>query len=150
MPRSFARSPFLTLVLPLAGALTVVSTASPAKEGPLRPAVCPAGKTIKIGAGQNGAIVQATLGDRIRVVLPVTSGTGYSWQLQPAGKAALATDGLNTAAGPARPGGPATQVFSLRAAVAGSQTLAFVYLRPWEAGKPPARSVTITINVSGC
>lgn len=150
MPRSVARSRFPTLVLPLAVALAVVSTASPAKERPVHPAACTAGKTIKIGAAQNGKTIDATLGDRIRVVLRGASGTGYSWQLQPPGNAALATDGLNVAATPARPGGPATQVFSLRAAVVGTQTLTFAYLRPWERGKPPARSISVTIRVAGC
>ena len=44
-------------------------------------------------------------------------------------------------------GAPAEQLFVLKAEQAGAAEAVFVYGRPWEADKPPARTATLTIKV---
>lgn len=152
MPCPIARFPFVAILLPLLGiSIVAADFASAEGRGPVEQrAACRSGKTITIRAARNGATVDAVPGDVIRVEMPVQAGTGYTWQLMPEGSVALATAGLVAPAAPARPGGPATQVFTLRAAAAGEQALELHYLRPWETGKPPARIFKVSVKVAGC
>ena len=114
-------------------------------------AACPSGKTVTVLADRNAGQVAATVGDRIRVVLPVQTGTGYTWQLAPDGTAALVAAGRMVQPAPsARPGAPGAMAFLLDAARVGTQRLQFQYRRPWERTQPPARTFAVTVTVKGC
>ena len=69
--------------------------------------------------------------------LPVTSGTGYTWQVAPGEAATLVGD--ETIPTPDNlPGAPAVQRLTLLPTSAGGQIL-LVYARSWETDAPPVK-----------
>ncbi len=127
------------LCLMLAAATGVfVPSAAPAQS--TRPA------TVEIG--ELGSAVQLSLqvGDTLRVVLPSTPSTGYSWQ--PSGDntaGAMQIKSSQYSAGQPRPGASGTQTLTLIAKRPGQDHLKLDYVRPWEKGVKPARTYAVSI-----
>lgn len=92
----------------------------------------------------SGTVRRAAVGETVEIRLAGQPGTGFSW-LPAAGTGVTAVQSQQ--AGEPRPGGVQTQTFQFRASRPGQYRLAFSYVRPWEAGREPARSVGFTIDV---
>lgn len=98
--------------------------------------------------------VELAPGTQLVVRLASNPTTGYRWQLTGV-PAVLASEGEavyepspRVESEPLRTGAGGTEVFTFRAARAGSGSLAFRYLRPWETGVTPARTLDVEIRVS--
>jgi inhibitor of cysteine peptidase len=130
------------LCLTLAAA-TGVSMASAAPAQSTRPA------TVEIGELGSAVQVSLQVGDTLRVVLPSTPSTGYSWR--PSGDdttGAMQVKSSQYKAGPPRPGASGTQTFTLAAKAPGQDHLRLNYIRPWEKSAKPARSYAVNITVT--
>src|SRR5262245_30723058 len=112
-------------------------------------ATLPSGKASSyIGEADNGRHIQLAKGRTLTVRLPVTPGTGYSWNvaalqprvLQPAGSE------LERAA-EVQPGTSATQMLTFDAVGAGDSPLVLEYRRPWERGDPAAKVFRLNVQV---
>lgn len=80
---------------------------------------------------------QVTAHKEFSLELPVTSGTGYTWQVAPGGSAVLVGD--KTMPNPDNlPGAPTVQRLTLLPTSADGQVL-LVYARSWETDAPPAK-----------
>lgn len=80
---------------------------------------------------------QVTANKEFSLELPVTSGTGYTWQVVPGGAATLVGD--ETIPNPDNlPGAPAGQRLTLLSASANGQVL-LIYARSWETDVPPVK-----------
>jgi predicted secreted protein len=107
-------------------------------------------RTIEIGEFIQQVQVSLQVGDTLRVVLPSTPSTGYSWH---AGTSTVlkATSSSNTAAtqkmAQKMVGAAGRQTLVFTAAAAGHGDLILNYSRPWEKGKPAARQYTIAVTV---
>lgn len=126
------------LTLAAATGLSVLSAAAQSK----RPA------TVEVG--ELGTAVQVSLqaGDTLRVVLPSTPSTGYSWR--PSGDdtaGAMQVTSSQYKAGQPRPGASGTQTFTLAAKAPGQDHLTLHYTRPWEKNAKPARTYAVNITV---
>jgi predicted secreted protein len=86
-------------------------------------------------AADDGRTVEAAVGDTIEVRLTQNPSTGYAWEV-------TASDGLSTeaddfvapSASPELVGAPGTRVLMYEVTAAGTQSIAAVYARSWEAG----------------
>jgi len=77
--------------------------------------------------------------------------TGYQWRLGAPVDERIVTL-LHAEYQPAReprPGAPGAQVWTFKAVGAGTTTLVFEYVRPWETGVAPARRDEVTVTVEG-
>ena len=103
---------------------------------------------------------EARVGDTLRLELKAATGTGYQWifagcEGDPADPKAPLTPQFNFRKGegvieplePGKPGGPAHWVFEFKAANAGSTTLHFMLVRPWEKDTKPADTRTLKVVV---
>jgi predicted secreted protein len=87
-------------------------------------------------------------GDALEISLPATSGTGYTWQVEPVadgfvkqvGEPAFALDS-------AMPGASGHQVFHFSIDGSGTGALEIQYLRPWEKATKPAKVFKIMLIV---
>ncbi len=99
----------------------------------------------------------ATVGQLVVVELAMSSGTGYSWRCIDAANAtsvltpkfdATKGNGVEHAVDGSRPGGTVSCVFSFTALAAGTATLTFDLVRPWEKDAPPTDRRILTLEVS--
>ena len=105
-------------------------------------------RTIEIGEFTQQVHVSLKVGDTLRVVLPSTPSTGYSWHVA-ASKAILnSTASSNTPGAQKSVGAPGRQTLVFTAAAPGRDNLVLDYSRPWEKGKPAARQYSIAVTVS--
>ena len=105
-------------------------------------------RTIEIGEFTQQVHVSLKVGDTLRVVLPSTPSTGYSWHVA-ASKAILkSTASSNTPGAQKSAGAPGRQTLVFTAAAPGRDNLVLDYSRPWEKGKPAARQYSIAVTVS--
>jgi inhibitor of cysteine peptidase len=140
------------LCLTLAAA-TSVFVPSAATAQSTRPA------TVEVG--ELGSAVQVSLhaGDTLRVALPSTPSTGYSWR--PIGNDTEGAMQVTSSqyrdaqykdsqykAGQPRPGASGTQTFTLAAKAPGQDHLKLNYIRPWEKNAKPARTYAVNITVA--
>ena len=105
-------------------------------------------KTVQAGESDNGKTIELATRDSLKVTLPVQGGTGYGWQLVKSGDTLFEYE---TKMGPTeaeRPGSPQTQVFSINPKQSGEIPLEFRYLRAWEAGVAPAKTITLKLKVT--
>jgi predicted secreted protein len=104
--------------------------------------------------GEQGALaVSVKPGATLHVRLPAQPAAGYVWRLKSVDQSVtvllesrVVPSGKPTD-GPPRAGAPAEQLFVLKAEQAGTTEAVFVYGRPWEADKPPARTASLHIKV---
>jgi inhibitor of cysteine peptidase len=89
-------------------------------------------------------------GNTFTVALPITSGTGYTWEAQ--SNPDLQQMGTQTVHGADRAGAPATQRITFRAQATGGgtqrTTLELDYVRPWEDGVPPAQTASFAVKIT--
>lgn len=101
-----------------------------------------------ISQDENGREFTLDRGDALEISLPVTSGTGYTWQAEPvAGGIVTQVGEPELKRDSARPGARGLQVFHFARGASGSGTLELRYLRPWEKNKPPAKVFKINLTV---
>jgi len=118
-----------------------------------RAKLAPAGQgaAMVLGEEAQGKTVAAAVGRRIEVRLPGNPTTGYSWVLKSIGGDAVRSLGDPVFTRPAedspRVGAGGTFVFSLLAQKPGKAEVAFIYVRPWEHDKAPAKAFTVTFDV---
>jgi len=106
--------------------------------------------TVEIGELGTAVQVSLQVGDTLRVVLPSTPSTGYTWR--PSGdntSGAVQVKDSQYKAGQPRPGASGTQTFTLTAKEAGQDHLKLNYIRPWEKNVKPVRTYAVNITVSG-
>jgi inhibitor of cysteine peptidase len=98
---------------------------------------------------QPGEKITVVTGKRFAVDLAANPTTGYSWQLSadPGGAVRL-VDQDYTATGPQQPGSGGMQRFTFEGAAAGSASLEFAYVRPWEKGAAPAQTAAFPVTVT--
>ena len=122
--------------------------AAPAGEdkGDTKPAPDPT--TLTEAAG--GKTVAAAVGQAITVRLRSNPSTGYSWA-KPVlkGTSVVQSGEMKYTARPARGmvGAGGTAAVPFKAVARGTTTITMHYRRPWEKGKAPARTFTVTIEV---
>lgn len=105
--------------------------------------------TVVIDGQFDGRVIHAARGTTIVVRLEAQLGTGYSWRIRTLAKNLAAIEpGAEEHAGGDTPstGGPDVQVFRFRVKSRGKSVLRFVYVRPWEKEKPPAKTFQVTID----
>jgi inhibitor of cysteine peptidase len=101
-----------------------------------------------ISQDENGREFVLDRGDALEISLPVTSGTGYTWQAEPvAGGIVTQVGDPETKHNSAMPGASGQQVFRFARVASGSGTLELRYLRPWEKDKAPAKVFRIKLTV---
>src|ERR1700757_1840838 len=105
-------------------------------------------RTIEIGEFTQQVHLSLEVGDTLRVVLPSTPSTGYSWRV--AGNSAVlkAKDSSMIPATGKNVGGVGRQSLVFVAAATGRDNLILDYSRPWEKGKPAARQYSIGVTVT--
>lgn len=106
-------------------------------------------RTIEIGEFSQQVHLSLEVGDTLRVVLPSTPSTGYSWHVAGASTVLKAKGSGITPAPQKNVGGAGRQSLVFVAAAAGRDDLMLNYSRPWEKGKPAARQYTIGVTVAG-
>ena len=111
-----------------------------------------AAKKIVVDMQANGTTVKAAVGQQVVVQLKGNPTTGYSWAVaelkgdavKQAGKVAYVPRKV-----PRRiVGSGGAFVATFDAVKAGQAVLTMVYARPWEKGKPPAKTFKLTIQVA--
>jgi predicted secreted protein len=105
-------------------------------------------RTIEIGEFTQQVHVSLKVGDTLRVVLPSTPSTGYSWHVAASNAILKATASSNTPGAQKSAGAPGRQTLVFTAAAPGRDNLVLDYSRPWEKAKPAARQYSIAVTVS--
>ena len=105
-------------------------------------------RTIEIGEFTQQVHVSLKVGDTLRVVLPSTPSTGYSWHVAASNAMLKATASSNIPGAQKSVGAPGRQSLVFTAAAPGRDNLVLDYSRPWEKGKPAARQYSIAVTVS--
>jgi predicted secreted protein len=93
---------------------------------------------IKLNVGEEGN-VSAKRGDTVSICLPLTSGTGYSWQLQTGGDAATLQPTSAFERNGQQPGASGVVRFTMRPATPGDYTLVFMLVPPGNTGAEAGR-----------
>jgi len=133
-----------------AGAATLSApVATDAALLPVFLALPTADSVVTVTDSDTGKEIDLAAGQTLRVKLPATPSTGYSWLLSGDPAPLKLTRSFyernkNTSG---MPGSPQDAVFELRARRAGVATLTFVYRRAWEYNVAPARTFTIRVKV---
>ena len=131
----------LKRALVLAGALALLSGPAPADEAK--------DKTVTATDKEDKGKVTVPKGGTLVVKLPITTGTGYTWEVAKNDTDRLKLAGKPTMEKPDKPvpGAKTTQVFRFEAAAAGTTELTLEYKRPFEKDKPPAKTYRLTVKV---
>ncbi len=146
------------------GALAVVGARSEAQqpqavEADPTPMSAPApaqakSSTRTLLAADDGKTIQVKAGETISIKLDSNASTGYSWKVTGISSASAAQNGKieyeappQPKTGPIRVGQGSTAVIKIDAVSAGKSTISLEYARPWEKGKAPAKTFTITLDI---
>lgn len=92
-------------------------------------------------------------GQQLIIRLPANPSTGYAWAQADPGNSLLKEDSPSafeqdlSGGNPPPPGAGGTEVLTFSTGVTGQQTLRLDYLRPWETGVPPTKSVSYNVTV---
>ncbi len=98
---------------------------------------------------QSGESIAVGSGKRFVIELDANPTTGYSWLLSaPPGDPVSLVDQDYTPTGPQQPGSGGVQQFTFEAKAAGTTTLAFEYVRPWEKDVAPTQTATFPVSVT--
>jgi inhibitor of cysteine peptidase len=132
----------VAVTLTLAAALAAcggTAGSSPAPSSPL-PAV--------YTAADNGATVEASVGERFTISLEENPTTGYEWDMKAGPGLTLVSDAFVGPSSSPSPlmGAGGTHSWVFRADEAGTLTLTGLYVRPWEAGGKSAADFSLTIE----
>jgi predicted secreted protein len=94
--------------------------------------------SIRLNVGEEGNVT-ATRGDTVAICLPLTSGTGYSWQVQDGGDAATLQPTSAFERDGQQPGASGVTRFTMRPAAPGDYTLVFMLVPPGNTGAEAGR-----------
>ena len=98
---------------------------------------------------QSGESIAVDNGKKFVIELEANPTTGYSWLLSaPPGDQVSLIDQDFTPTGPQQPGSGGVQQFTFEAKAAGTTTLSFGYVRPWEKDVAPAQTATFPVTVT--
>jgi predicted secreted protein len=104
---------------------------------------------LTVGEADNGREISVNVGQTLRVSLPCSPSTGYSWRL--VGEAGPELKLISSGMGPQTSstlGSPQSQDFVFQGEASGVKQLRFDYIRPWEgASTAPTKSYTLTARV---
>lgn len=101
-----------------------------------------------ISQDENGSEFTLDRGDVLKISLPATPGTGYTWQAEPVAGGIMKQVGATSfKRDGATPGASGHQIFLFSVAAHGSGALDIRYLRPSEKDKPPAKVFKINLIV---
>jgi inhibitor of cysteine peptidase len=100
---------------------------------------------------ENGKDLLLNRGDLLVIYLPANRTTGFGWQATFSQSGVLKAEGdafyLTTKTSPHLAGSGGTETWIFRAEQAGSTSLTLGYVRPWEKGKAPEKSVAWPVTV---
>lgn len=103
---------------------------------------------IFVSQEENGQEFTLERGDALEISLPATSGTGYTWQVEPvAGGIVTQVGDPEFKRDTAMPGTSGHQIFHFARGAVGIGTLEMRYLRPWEKDAKPAKVFKIMLIV---
>lgn len=108
-------------------------------------------ETISVDESFNDREVALRVGEELKVSLPETRGTGYSWSVPPELKSELAPilrerrETVDAPKGP--PGSPGVRHLYFEAIGVGTASLEIDYRRPWEKDQAPARTFKLHVVV---
>ena len=102
------------------------------------------GCSVSLDVGQRAAATALRQYQTVSVCLPITAGTGYSWQIKPGGDAAIETVGAPTfETSRMQPGARGHTRFVLRAPAAGTFTIVFLLTPP---GRPASEEASLVLS----
>jgi inhibitor of cysteine peptidase len=106
-------------------------------------------KPVTLTDKDNDTTVKLTKGALLDVKLPSTAGTGYTWQIVKNNPEQLVLQGRSQIIRPDKKvvGGKQTQLFRFKAEWIGTSALEIVYLRPFEKGKAPAKTFSVSVVI---
>jgi inhibitor of cysteine peptidase len=93
--------------------------------------------------------IQCNVGEAFSIVLDSNPSTGYQWRLaQPSNREFLKLIN-STYRAPITElvGAGGKEIWSFKALSVGQRTILLEYVRPWEKGKEPVKTVTFTVNI---
>jgi len=95
--------------------------------------------SIRINAGEQGTVT-AKRGETVSICLPLTSGTGYSWQVQDGGDAMTLKPTSVFERNGQQPGASGVMRFTMQPSTPGDYTLVFMLVPPGSAGAEAGRA----------
>jgi inhibitor of cysteine peptidase len=103
-----------------------------------------------VGEGDNGREISVDVGQTLRVSLPCSPSTGYSWRMvgDAGPELKLVSSGMATQTSSTL-GSPQSQDFVFEGQTGGVKQLRFEYVRPWDTGGAPAKGYALTAKVIG-
>jgi inhibitor of cysteine peptidase len=108
-------------------------------------------KTVQVNESFNGGKVDLKVGEALAVALSENASTGFRWiaRAESAHKVAKVLREGESApdSGGDSPGNPGIRRFQFEAVEPGTVELELEYRRPWETGKPPARTFQLRVRV---
>jgi inhibitor of cysteine peptidase len=110
--------------------------------------------TVELNDGDNGKIINLSLGQILIISLGSNPTTGYSWEVAEIDGAVLEQKGEALFEDEAPEGTPlvgagGTETFKFSGVAEGETTLKLIYHRPWEEGVEPLEIYLISVNVKG-
>lgn len=99
---------------------------------------------------ENGSIINVEQNKTFEISLEENGSTGYQWFYTISDNSALnlISEEYISCNNPLLDGAPIQKVWTFEALKPGTYTLTYEYLRPWETGKEPIKTVQCTINVN--
>lgn len=104
---------------------------------------------LTLGEAESGGTVALAEGGSLTLELPVTSGTGYAWEVRvdPPELLHVPSEPVAIRGNAAMPGSVTQSRWVLSHAKAGTGTVEAVYRRPWESDVPPAKRFSVSVEV---
>ncbi len=114
-------------------------------------ACCPPAPTARVAAfGEKDTAIRVSTGDTFEIHLSSNPTTGFEWWIRtdlPRPPAELVGQFFAGDEGESMVGAGGEEIWVFRGGEAGTGRIVFDYLRPWETGVQPARSMEFTIRV---
>lgn len=113
------------------------------------PAPEPKAVTVALSPDTKAQPVSLNVGDTLAVELDGNPTTGFLWLVADGVATNVIAQEGNASFSPKAdmPGSPGKVTLTFKAKTAGEQKLELVYKRPFEAGKPPAKTVSVDVRV---
>jgi predicted secreted protein len=110
-------------------------------------------KTINLTIADKGKTIKANVGDTLLVKLKASPSTGFLWSPEKLVKTSAlefkSRKYVTDAKGEPMPGQGGKTTFTYQVVKAGKAVISLNHRRPWEKGKKPASTFTVTIEASG-
>ncbi len=103
----------------------------------------------QIDASFDGRSIEVRAGDSVEISLAENQSAGFRWNVASGGEPActLVQDYVEAHALP--PGREGVHHWQFRAEQVGVGTIKLAYCRPWEQDRPPSRTFSLEVRVSG-